>query len=139
MDEPDPKRQHGSCGSRIDDAWACEPELMGTMREHRAACGEDVAAPVGLGAVDETHDEALARLLREHRRAVGAPGPAANVLNDRDRQRSGDADDDRIQQLPIDPGHEPAATPARPPSQEVRGESGREHTERATGQNCHHS
>src|SRR6185503_6481563 len=80
MDEPDPERKHRSRRGRIDDARVHKAQLMAVVHEHRATGGEDVATPIGLGAVDEADDETVARLLREHRRLVGATGPAADVL-----------------------------------------------------------
>ena len=132
MDEPDPEREHRSCSGRIDDARVHKTQLVAVIHEHRAAGREDVATPIGLGAVDETDDETVARLLREYRRLVRATGPAADVLHDGDRERSGDAQDDRIEDVAIDPGHEPATTAARAARQEVRGERGREHRDGAS-------
>ena len=137
MDEPDPEREHRSRSGGIDDARVHEAQLMAVVHEHRATGGEDVATPVGVGTVDEAHDETLARLLREHRCLIGATGPAADVLDDGDREGSGDPKDDRIEHAAIDPGHEPSTTAASSAREEVRRECGGEHGERATGENCH--
>jgi len=137
MDEPDPEREHRSRRGRIDDARVHEPQLMTVVHEHRATGREDVATPIGVGAVDEAHDETLARLFREHRRLVGATRPAPDVLHDRDGERSGDAKDDRIQNAAIDPGHEPATAATRTAREEVRRERGREHRDSASRENWH--
>ena len=139
MDEPYPKREHRSRRGRIDDARVHEAKLMAVVDEHRAAGREDVATPVGLGAVDEADDETFARLLREHRCLVGATGPAADVLHDGDGKRSRDAKDDRIEDVAIDPGHEPATPAARATREEVRRERGREHRYGASGEDRHSS
>jgi len=139
MDEPDPERQHRSCGGPIDNARGHQPELMTTIREQGATGGEDVAAPIGVGAVDEAHDETLARRLREHRCVVRAPGPAADMVHDGDRERPRDAKNDRVEDSAVDPGHEPPATATRASSEEVRSDSGRDHGEGAGGQCCHDS
>jgi len=139
MDQPDPEREHRSRSGRIDDARVHEAQLMTVVHEHRATGRKDVATPIGVGAVDEAHDETLARLLCEHRRLVGATGPAADVLHDGDGERSGDAKDDRIQDAAIDPGHEPATPAARAAREEVRRERGREHRDGSSREDCHSS
>jgi len=139
MDEPDPEREHRSRGGRIDDARVHQAQLMAVVHEHGAARREDVAAPVGLGTVDEADDETVARLLREHRCLVRAAGPAANVLDDGDGERSGDPKDDRIQDAAIDPADEPATAAARAAGEEVRRDRGREHRDRASREDWHSS
>lgn len=137
MDEPDPEWEHRSRRGRIDDARVHKAQLMAVVHEHRAPSREDIATPISFGAVDEADDETFARLLREHRRLVGATGPAANVLHDGDGKRSGDAKDDRIEDVAIDPSDEPATTAARSAREEVRGERGREHRDGASREDCH--
>lgn len=106
---------------------------MAVIHQQRATGREDVAAPIGVGAIDQAHDETFARLLREHRCVVRATGPAANVLHDGDGERSCDAKDDRIEDTAIDPRDNPPAAGTRAPSEEVRGESSRDDAERADG------
>ena len=137
VDEPDPEREHRSRRGRIDDARIHKAKLMAVVHEHRATRSEDVATPVGLGAVDESDDEPVARLFREHRCLVGATGPAAYVLHDRDGERSGDPQDDRIEDAAIDPRDEPATTAPRAAREEVRRERGREHRDGASGEDWH--
>jgi hypothetical protein len=59
--------------------------------------------------------------------------------HDGDRERSGDAKDDRIQDVAIDPGHEPATPAARATREEVRRERSREHRDGASGEDRHSS
>ncbi|PYN10914.1 MAG: hypothetical protein DME05_25865, partial [Candidatus Rokuibacteriota bacterium] len=70
---------------------------MPAVREHGATGREHVAAPVGVGAVDEADDDAVARLFREDRRVVRTPGPTTHIVHDGERERSGDAKDDRVE------------------------------------------
>lgn len=137
MDEPDPDGQQRSCGSRVDDAWADKSELVAVIREDGAAGRKNVAAPIGVGSVEEANDEALVRRLREHRCAVGSPSPTADMVHDGDGQGPGDSKDDRVEDRAIDPGHRASAPPTGTPDEEVRGERSREEPERAGGERRH--
>ena len=131
MNEPYPERKHRLRGGLIDDLRADQTQLMAAVHERRATRCEDIAAPIAVGAVDEADDETVAGRLGEHRRAVLATGPSAEVMHDGDRQRSGDAQHDGIEDPAIDERHEAPAATTRAPGEDVRGERREDHGERA--------